>query len=118
VSLFAPARCYGTPDALRRLVDTAHRLGLAVILDVVYNHFGPDGAYLTVFSPYYLSTQHRTPWGAAVNLDGDNSNQARAFFVENALHWLTEYHFDGLRLDATHGFVDESPSHLVRELAL
>jgi maltooligosyltrehalose trehalohydrolase len=71
-----------------------------------------------VFSPYYLSTQHRTPWGAAVNLDGDNSNQARAFFVENALHWLVEYHFDGLRLDATHGFVDESPSHLVRELAL
>lgn len=118
VSLFAPARCYGAPDDLRRLVDRAHRLGLAVILDVVYNHFGPDGAYLTVFSPYYLSTQHRTPWGAAVNLDGEHSNQVRMFFIENALHWLTEYHLDGLRLDATHGFVDESPCHFVRELAL
>ena len=118
VSLFAPARCYGAPDDLRHLVDTAHRLGLAVILDVVYNHFGPDGAYLTVFSPHYLSTRHRTPWGAAVNLDGERSNQVRSFFIENALHWLTEYHVDGLRLDATHGFVDESPCHFVRELAL
>jgi maltooligosyltrehalose trehalohydrolase len=117
VSLFAPARCYGAPDDLRGLVDTAHRLGLAVVLDVVYNHFGPDGAYLPTFSPYYLSTQHRTPWGAAVNLDGEHSSQVRSFFIENALHWLTEYHCDGLRLDATHGFVDESPCHFVRELA-
>jgi maltooligosyltrehalose trehalohydrolase len=118
VSLFAPARCYGVPDDLRRLVDAAHRLGLAVILDVVYNHFGPDGAYLTVFSPYYLSTKHRTPWGAAVNLDAHNSHHVRSFFIENALHWLTEYHLDGLRLDATHGLVDDSPCHFVRELAL
>ena len=118
VSLFAPARCYGVPDDLRRLVDTAHRLGLAVILDVVYNHFGPDGAYLTVFSPYYLSTKHRTPWGAAVNLDAHDSHHVRSFFIENALHWLTEYHLDGLRLDATHGLVDDSPCHFVRELAL
>jgi maltooligosyltrehalose trehalohydrolase len=116
-SLFAPAHCYGVPDDLRKLVDTAHRLGLGVVLDVVYNHFGPDGAYPTVFSPYYLSAQHRTPWGAAVNLDGEQSKQVRAFFVGNALHWLTEYHFDGLRLDATHGFVDQSPCHFARELA-
>jgi maltooligosyltrehalose trehalohydrolase len=118
VSLFAPARCYGSPDDLRRLIDRAHQLGIAVMLDVVYNHFGPDGAYLTVFSPYYLSSDHRTPWGAAVNLDGPHSAQVRSFFIENALHWLTEYHFDGLRLDATHGFADESPCHFVRELAL
>jgi len=118
VSLFAPARCYGRPDDLRRLVDTAHGLGLAVILDVVYNHFGPDGAYQAVFSPYYLSAQHRTPWGAAVNLDGDHSAAVRAFFIRNALQWLTEYHLDGLRLDATHGFVDETPSHLIRDLTL
>jgi maltooligosyltrehalose trehalohydrolase len=118
VSLFAPARCYGTPDDLRHLVDRAHRVGLAVMLDVVYNHFGPDGAYVTVFSPYYVSTQHRTPWGAAVNLDGEHSTQVRSFFIENALHWLTEYHLDGLRLDATHGIVDESRCHVVRELAV
>jgi maltooligosyltrehalose trehalohydrolase len=118
VSLFAPARCYGAPDDLRRLVDRAHRLGLAVILDVVYNHFGPDGAYSTVFSPFYLSSKHRTPWGAAVNLDGDHSHHVRSFFIENALHWLTEYHLDGLRLDATHGFVDDSACHFVRQLAL
>jgi maltooligosyltrehalose trehalohydrolase len=118
VSLFAPARCYGTPDDLRRLVDGAHAVGLAVMLDVVYNHFGPDGAYLTVFSPYYISTRHQTPWGAAVNLDGEHATQVRSFFIENALHWLTEYHLDGLRLDATHGLVDESPCHVARELAL
>ena len=118
VSLFAPARCYGTPDDRRRLVDQAHRIGLAVMLDVVYNHFGPDGAYLTMFSPYYVSTRHRTPWGAAVNLDGDYSTQVRSFFIENALHWLTEYHLDGLRLDATHGLVDNSGCHVVRELAV
>ena len=118
VSLFAPAHCYGTPDDLRRLVDTAHRLGLAVVLDVVYNHFGPDGAYANAFSPYYMSTTHRTPWGAAVNLDGEHASHVRSFFIENALHWLTEYHVDGLRLDATHGFVDDGPYHFVRELAL
>jgi maltooligosyltrehalose trehalohydrolase len=118
VSLFAPSRAYGTPDDLRRLVDTAHRLGLAVILDVVYNHFGPDGAYAGVFCPFYFSTRHRTPWGAAVNLDGEGSIQVREFFIENALHWLHEYHFDGLRLDATHGLADDSPRHLAAELAV
>ena len=116
-SLFAPSRAYGTPDDLRRVVDTAHRLGLAVILDVVYNHFGPDGAYAGAFSPFYFSTRHCSPWGAAVNLDGDGSSQVREFFIENALHWLHEYHFDGLRLDATHGLIDDSPRHFVAELA-
>ena len=117
VSLFAPSRAYGLPDDLRRLVDAAHGLGLAVLLDVVYNHFGPDGAYGSVFSPYYLSRRHRSPWGAAVNLDGEGSAHVREFFIENALHWLHEYHFDGLRLDATHGLIDDSPRHFAAELA-
>jgi maltooligosyltrehalose trehalohydrolase len=117
VSLFAPSRAYGAPDDLRRLVNAAHRCGLAVMLDVVYNHFGPDGAYAPTFSPFYFSTRHRSPWGAAVNLDGEGSQQVREFFIENALHWLHEYHFDGLRLDATHGLIDASPRHLVPELA-
>jgi maltooligosyltrehalose trehalohydrolase len=117
VSLFAPARAYGVPDDLRRLVDTAHGLGLAVLLDVVYNHFGPDGAYGPLFSPFYLSNRHKSPWGAAVNLDGEGSAQVRHFFTENALHWLHEYHFDGLRLDATHDLVDDSPRHFVAELS-
>jgi maltooligosyltrehalose trehalohydrolase len=116
VSLFAPCRQYGTPDDLRRLVDTAHGAGLAVLLDVVYSHFGPDGAYGTLFSPFYQSSRHQSPWGAAINVDGDWSGPVRAFFIENALHWLHEYHFDGLRLDATHGLIDDSPRHLVAEL--
>jgi maltooligosyltrehalose trehalohydrolase len=117
VSLFAPARCYGTPDDLRRLVDTAHGLGMAVLLDVVYNHFGPDGSYLARFSPAYLSDRHQTPWGPAVNLDGRGSEMVRAFFIENALHWIHEYHMDGLRLDATHSMVDEGPRHILAELS-
>jgi len=117
VSLYAPSRAYGAPDDLRRLVDTAHRCGLAVVLDVVYNHFGPDGAYAPQFSPFYLSTRHHSPWGAAVNFDGEGSRQVREFFIENALHWLHEYHFDGLRLDATHALIDDSPRHFVAELA-
>ena len=117
VSLFAPAHVYGSPDDLRRLVDAAHRLGLAVLLDVVYNHFGPDGAYGSLFSPQYLSDRHRSPWGAAVNFDGEGSGLVREFFIENAMHWLHEYHVDGLRLDATHGLLDDSPRHFVAELA-
>jgi maltooligosyltrehalose trehalohydrolase len=117
VSLFAPARAYGTPDDLRRLVDDAHRLGLAVLLDVVYNHFGPDGAYGGCFSPYYFSTRHSSPWGAAVNLDDARSDDVRGWLIENALHWLHEYHFDGLRLDATHAMVDTGPVHFCRQLA-
>jgi maltooligosyltrehalose trehalohydrolase len=117
VSLFAPCRQYGTPDDLRRVVDAAHRTGLAVLLDVVYNHFGPDGAYSVVFSPFYRSPRHQSPWGAAINLDGDQSEFVRQFFIENALHWLHEYHVDGLRLDATHWLQDEATWHFVAELA-
>lgn len=115
-SLFAPARAYGRPDDLRRLVDEAHRLGLGVLLDVVYNHFGPDGAYCGLFSPHYFSKVHETPWGAALNLDGPSSGPVRDFFVGNATRWLAEYHLDGLRLDATHSLVDEGPRHLLAEL--
>jgi maltooligosyltrehalose trehalohydrolase len=98
-------------------VDDAHRIGLAVHLDVVYNHFGPDGAYHGVFSPFYFSRTHQSPWGAAVNLDGPQSAGARKFFIENALHWIHEYHLDGLRLDATHAIVDTSPRHFLAELS-
>ena len=116
VNLFAPARCYGRPDDLRRLVDASHRLGLAVILDVVYNHFGPDGNYLGVYSPYYFSKRHHTAWGQALNFNGDHHHQVRAVFIENALHWLHEYHIDGLRLDATHAIKDDSRRPFLAEL--
>ncbi len=116
VDLFAPARCYGRPDDLRRLVDSAHRLGLGVLLDVVYNHLGPDGNYLGVFSPWYFSKRHQTAWGAAVNFDGPHNDQVRAFFCENALHWLHEYHVDGFRLDATHAIRDDSPRPFLAEM--
>ncbi len=117
VSMFAPARCYGRPDDLRGLVDQAHRLGLAVLLDVVYNHLGPDGNYLAQFSDDYFSTRHKTPWGPALNLDGPRSEMVREFFIENALHWLHEYHLDGLRLDATHHLHDDRETHFLAELA-
>ena len=116
VAPFAPSRAYGAPDDLRRLVDTAHDLGLAVFLDVVYNHFGPDGAYFSQFSPHYFSDHHHTPWGQAMNLDGEQSSQVREFFFENALHWIHEYHVDGLRLDATHALIDDGPRHFLEEL--
>jgi len=117
VCLFAPARCYGHPDDLRRLVDTAHGLGLAVFLDVVYNHFGPDGAYMGLFAPVFFSDRHESPWGRAINLDGPQSAMVRAWIIDNARHWIREYHVDGLRLDATHALVDESATHLTAELA-
>ena len=116
VALFAPARCYGAPDDLRRFVDDAHRIGLAVHMDVVYNHLGPDGAYHGVYSPHYTSKTHRSPWGAALNFDGPNCGPVRDFFFENALHWIHEYHMDGLRLDATHAIVDDGPRHFLAEL--
>ncbi len=117
VAPFAPARCYGRPDDLRALVDRAHALGLAVHLDVVYNHFGPDGAYQGAFSRTYASRTHRSPWGDAVNFDGPGSRPVRQYVIENALRWIHEYHLDGLRLDATHAIVDESPVHILAELA-
>jgi len=117
VSIFAPARCYGTPQDLQLFVDTAHRLGLAVILDVVYNHLGPDGNYTAAFSPYYFSSNHKTPWGDGPNFDGAESAPVREFFIQNALHWLRDYHFDGLRLDATDTLADDSPRHFLAELS-
>lgn len=117
VDLYAPARCYGTPDDLRRLVDAAHRLRLAVFLDVVYNHLGPEGNYLSAFSPYYFSETRESPWGKALNFDGPKSSMVRQFFIENALHWVHEYHIDGLRLDATHAIEDDEPRHFIAQLA-
>ncbi|MEX2310428.1 MAG: malto-oligosyltrehalose trehalohydrolase [Pirellulales bacterium] len=113
---YAPTELYGSPDDFRSFVDEAHRLGLAVILDVVYNHFGPAGNYTAVFSPYYFSSQHDTEWGQAINFDGENSKPVRAFVTENAAYWVREYHIDGLRLDATHAIIDESEEHIVAEL--
>ncbi len=107
VALYAPSRAYGRPDDLRALVDCAHQLGLAVILDVVYNHLGPEGAYLPKFNPQYLLPRRTTPWGAAVNLDGPGNAGVRRFIVDNAVHWIREYHLDGLRLDATHAMLDD-----------
>ena len=116
VALFAPARCYGSPDDFRALVDAAHNHGLAVFLDVVYNHMGPDGAYANAFSPYYFTDAHESPWGKGVNLDGQHAVHVRRFFIETALHWTREYHLDGLRLDATHAMQDDSPRHFLAEL--
>jgi maltooligosyltrehalose trehalohydrolase len=116
VDLFAPSRNYGTPDDLRRLVDESHRLGIAVFLDVVYNHFGPVGNYALQFSPYFLSCRS-SAWAACVNLDGEGSEMVTEFFIENALHWVHEYHIDGLRLDATHALHDEKPPHFLEVLA-
>lgn len=115
-ALFAPTAAYGTADDLRRFVDTAHALGLAVLQDVVYNHLGPDGAYLAAFVPRILTDRHRSSWGKGIDLDGPESAYVRRSLLDNALHWLVEYHMDGLRIDATHALVDESPSHLLAEL--
>jgi maltooligosyltrehalose trehalohydrolase len=113
---FAPSRAYGRPDALRRLVDAAHQAGLAVVLDVIYNHLGPDGAYANAFAPF-LTDKYETPWGQAINLDDDHGDGVRRFFLDNALHWLREYHVDGLRLDATHALRDERDPHFLAELS-
>jgi len=116
VDLWAPHHAYGGPDGLKRLVDACHRRGLAVVLDVVYNHLGPEGSYLERFGPY-LTDRHRTPWGRAVNFDGRDSRPIRDFVIGSALAWLRDYHLDGLRLDAVHAIVDTSRTHVVEELA-
>jgi maltooligosyltrehalose trehalohydrolase len=115
VDLYAPTRLYGTPDDLRRFVDRAHREGVAVILDVVYNHLGPDGNYLNDYSRDYFTDKYKNDWGRAINFEGPP--QARAFFVENAGYWIDEYHFDGLRFDATQDVKDASPEHVLTTLA-
>jgi len=115
-ALFAPSEVYGTPDDLRHFVDDAHRLGLAVLADVVYNHFGPDGAYAAACSAQFFSDGHTSPWGAGINLDGEGSASVRRFFIEHAIAWVREFRFDGVRLDATHALIDESPVPFVAEL--
>jgi maltooligosyltrehalose trehalohydrolase len=116
VDLWAVHHAYGGPAALRRFVDAAHQAGLGVLLDVVYNHLGPEGAYLPRFGPYFTD-RHTTPWGPGVNLDGPGSTEVRRFIVDNAVHWCTDHHIDGLRIDATHHLIDERPTHIVAELA-
>ena len=105
---FAPDSVYGRPEDLKELVQSAHSRGIMVLLDVVYNHFGPEGNYLGVYAPQFFTGRHHTPWGNAINFDGPGSRTVRDFFIHNALYWLTEYHFDGLRLDAVHAIIDDS----------
>ncbi|MGI8539654.1 MAG: malto-oligosyltrehalose trehalohydrolase [Rubrobacteraceae bacterium] len=114
---YAPDSSHGTPDELKDLIQTAHGKGLSVFLDVVYNHFGPDGNYLHSYAPDFFTDRHETPWGAAVNMDGEGSGHVREFFIHNALYWLEEFHMDGLRLDAVHAIKDDSEKHFLTELA-
>jgi len=117
VQPYAPAMIYGTPDEMRSFVNRAHSLGVAVILDVVYNHLGPDGNYLPKFSPFYLTDKHETDWGQAINFDGEQSGPVREFFRENAAYWIREFHLDGLRLDATQDIHDKSEPHILAEIS-
>ena len=115
-SLFAVTEQYGGPDGLKRLVDACHRRGLAVLLDVVYNHFGPVGNYSGKFGPY-ITERHHTPWGGAINFEGEGSDEVRRFFCDNALMWMRDYHIDGLRLDAVHEYIDRSAVHFMEQLS-
>jgi maltooligosyltrehalose trehalohydrolase len=117
VALFASHEPYGGPDGFKRFVDACHAAGLSVILDVVYNHFGPVGNYTTKFGPY-LNPDRKTPWGDAVNLDQEGSDEVRRFFVDNALMWLKDYHCDGLRFDAVHAFIDLSAVHFLEQISI
>ncbi len=114
---FAPAAAYGTPDDLKLLVDTAHRLRLMVLIDVVYNHFGPSGNYLRAYAASFFTDRHRTPWGDAINFDGEGSAVVREFFLHNALYWLEEFRCDGLRFDAVHAIRDAGPTHFLQEIS-
>ena len=114
---YAPDAAYGTPEELKSLIAAAHGRGLAVMLDVVYNHFGPEGNYLHRYAPGFFTDRHRTPWGDAINFDGPGSKTVRDFFIHNALYWLEEYHFDGLRFDAVHAISDDSERHIIKEMA-
>ncbi len=115
VDLFAPQNSYGGPDGLKRFVDAAHGKGLAVLMDVVYNHFGPSGNYVGKFGPYF-NDEHKTPWGDAVNLEVGGSYEVRRFFCDNALMWLRDYHMDGLRLDAVHAYNDRSAINFMEQI--
>jgi maltooligosyltrehalose trehalohydrolase len=114
---FAPDASYGRPEQLKRLVEEAHLRGLMVLLDVVYNHFGPEGNYLHSYAPQFFNSRHHTPWGASINFDAEGSRTVRDFFVHNALYWVEEYRCDGLRLDAVHAIADDSAPDIVSELA-
>lgn len=117
VFTFAPDSTYGRPDDLKELVQAAHERRMMVLLDVVYNHFGPEGNYLGSYAPQFFTDRHHTPWGNAINFDGRESRAVREFFIQNALYWLKEFHFDGLRLDAVHAIIDDSKPEILTELA-
>jgi malto-oligosyltrehalose trehalohydrolase len=117
VLLYAPDSSYGRPEDLKALVDAAHARGIMVLLDVVYNHFGPEGNYLPTIAEVFFTDRHQTPWGAAVNYDGKHSRPVRDFVIQNAIYWIEAFHLDGLRLDAVHAILDESDQHLLQELA-
>lgn len=114
---FAPDSRYGRPEDLKDLVQSAHACGLMVFLDVVYNHFGPEGNYLHLYAPQFFTDRHHTPWGAAINFDGEASRTVREFFIHNALYWLEEYHLDGLRFDAVHAIIDDSRPDILQDIA-
>ncbi|HEY1724016.1 MAG TPA: malto-oligosyltrehalose trehalohydrolase [Steroidobacteraceae bacterium] len=114
---FAPDSSYGRPEHFKALIDAAHARGLSVLLDVVYNHLGPEGSYLSRYAPQFFNDRHQTPWGAAINFDGEGSHTVREFFIHNAVYWLEEYHLDGLRLDAVHAIADDSKPPILEELA-
>lgn len=114
---FAPAYSYGRPDDLKALVDRAHDLGMMVLLDVVYNHFGPSGNYLSSYAKNFFTNRHQTPWGAAINYDGADASVTRSFFINNAVYWIKEYHLDGLRLDAVHAIHDDSSPHILTDIS-
>src|SRR3989442_7269019 len=116
VHVYAPQSTYGGPEGLRRLVDACHAHGLSVVLDVVYNHVGPEGNYLGEFGPYFTD-RYQTPWGSAINFDGPDGAPVRRHFIENAVAWVREFHLDGLRLDAIHAIFDASPTHVLTEIA-
>src|SRR5438128_2367823 len=116
VNLYAPSRAYGHPDDLRALVDAAHAAGLAVILDVVYNHFGPDGNYLSTFIGDYIDESEKTPWGGAIRYGQSDFRPLRDFIRANPVYWMEEFHIDGFRLDATHAIKDSSPWHILQEI--
>jgi maltooligosyltrehalose trehalohydrolase len=116
VLLFAPDSSYGRPEDLKALIEAAHQRGIAVLLDVVYNHFGPDGNFLPLYCPIFTDA-HRTPWGAAINFDAAQANEVRNLIVNNALYWIVEYNLDGLRLDAVHALIDESPTHILQQIS-
>lgn len=117
VDLYAPSHVYGDPEAFKRFVDAAHVRGLGVILDVVYNHVGPDGNYLTAYRDDSFTDRYENEWGESMNFDGPGSSEVREFFVRDACCWIAELHLDGLRLDATQQMFDSSPIHILAELS-